>query len=244
MLFKSTLIASAVAFAALSYVPSTEAHVGPIFPCPPRAPQCEPEAWQGGKPDYNHFRPISNTFASKPPKLHHKICRYVESKTLLKSAVKKNVFSKGQTIKTKYEVIDAHKGGHCQWALTYDVDDKIKEPKWVVFKTTVSDCLRKIKNRTTATIDVKLPKGIPGGKAIFAWIFNNAEGNREFYSSCSYITIKGDRKGTIKGYKPLIVNIDKKSYKIPEGEKRLDDPKITALFSNQKKKYPITVSKK
>ncbi|KAF9362362.1 hypothetical protein BGX34_006328 [Mortierella sp. NVP85] len=244
MLFKSTLIASVVAFAALSYAPSTEAHVGGIFPCPPRAPQCEPQEWQGGKPDYDHFRPISNTFASKPPKLHHKICRYVESKTLLKSAVKKNVFSKGQTIKTMYDANNAHKGGSCQWAITYDVDDKIKEPKWVVFKDIQNTCLKGVKNRSKPTIDVKLPKGIPGGKAIFAWIFNNIDGNREFYSTCSYITIKGDRKGTIKGYKPLIVNIDKKSYKIPEGMSDKKEKLVEALFANQKKKNPITVTKK
>ncbi|KAK3813108.1 MAG: hypothetical protein J3Q66DRAFT_347421 [Benniella sp.] len=240
MLFKSTLLASAVAFAALSYVPSTEAHVGVIFPCPPRAPQCEPQKWQGGKPDYDHFRPISNTFASKPPKLHHKICRYVESKSLLKSAVKKNVFSKGQTIKTKYEVIDSHGGGHCQWALTYDVDEKIKNPKWVVFKTKKTYCLRGAE-RGIATEKVELPKGIPGGKAILAWIFNNADGNREFYSSCSYITIKGDRKGKITGKEPLIANIDKHAFLVPEGHKRLKAKKITDKFDKQKS---ITVTKK
>jgi hypothetical protein len=162
----------------------------------------------------------------------------------LKSAAKKNVFSKGQTIKTKYEVNNAHKGGHCQWAITYDVDDKIKDPKWVVFDDKPETCLTGVKNDRIATIDVKLPKGIPGGKAIFAWIFNNYEGNREFYSSCSYITIKGDRKGTIKGYKPLIANIDKKSYKIPEGTSKKLKAQGKALLANQKKKYPITVSKK
>jgi hypothetical protein len=55
-------------------------------------------------------------------------------------------------------------------------------------------------------VDVTIPKNAPSGKATFMWLWNNAIGNRELYSNCVDVTIKGKEGGKIKGVRPLIAN--------------------------------------
>ena len=93
----------------------------------------------------------------------------------------------------------SHGGGHCQWALSYD-DGKT----WVVIKTLIRECLRDA--GADYSVPVQIPANAPSGKATFMWLWNNAVGNRELYSNCADIEIKGTSGGSISGVAPLIAN--------------------------------------
>ncbi|KAF9365477.1 hypothetical protein BGX34_009816 [Mortierella sp. NVP85] len=187
MLFsKTTFIAAAlVCFSALA----AEAHVSIGDPCPRNAPNCQAPP-KGEQFDYNINTPIGVHGRKDFP-----LCKNTTPQT------KRITYKAGQTIKTSYRVGAAHGGGHCQWALSYDGGKN-----WVVFQTLIRECLRNVPNGGSYSVDVKIPKGAPSGKATFMWLWNNAIGNRELYSNCVDVTIKGKEGGKIKGVRPLIAN--------------------------------------
>ncbi|KAF9896200.1 hypothetical protein BX616_007934, partial [Lobosporangium transversale] len=61
-----------------------------------------------------------------------------------------------------------------------------------------------------------IPANAPSGKVTFMWLWNNAVGNRELYSNCADIEIKGTNGGSITGVAPLIANYGSSSVYIPE----------------------------
>lgn len=61
-------------------------------------------------------------------------------------------------------------------------------------------------NGVTYKMPFKIPAGAPSGKAILNLIWNNNEGNREMYSSCSDVVISGSNGGSLSGVAPLIAN--------------------------------------
>ncbi|KAF9407860.1 hypothetical protein BGZ94_002542, partial [Podila epigama] len=127
-----------------------------------------------------------------------------------------------------YQVGAAHGGGHCQWALSYD-----NGKTWVVIQTLLRDCLRNIPNGGNYSVNVKIPSNAPSGKAVFQWIWNNAVGNRELYSNCVDIEIKGKNGGSITGVVPLYANYGPNSVKIGEFP-RPNDNDNRAAFSKRK----------
>jgi hypothetical protein len=197
MLFKSTIFVAAIAaFAALS-----EAHVAMRSPCPRYGRYAGCSAPPAGQSvDYDITAPIGTDDRIGQP-----ICKHTVPQT------KRTVYKAGQTIKTEYEVGAAHGGGHCQWALSYD-----NGKTWVVIHTIIRDCLKNIPNGGNYSVNVKIPSSAPSGKAIFQWIWNNAVGNRELYSNCVDVEIKGKKGGSIKGVVPLIANYGPGSFKIGE----------------------------
>ncbi|ORX72271.1 hypothetical protein DL89DRAFT_265874 [Linderina pennispora] len=53
----------------------------------------------------------------------------------------------------------------------------------------------------------KLPEDLPSSdKAVFAWTWANASGNREFYMNCADIAIKGGKSKSYTGKKMTVVN--------------------------------------
>ncbi|KAF9994925.1 hypothetical protein BGZ65_009438, partial [Modicella reniformis] len=100
----------------------------------------------------------------------------------------------GETIKTTYQIGASHGGGHCQWALSYD-----QGKTWVVFQTLIRKCLQNVPKGGKYSVNVKIPDGAPSGDAIFMWLWNNAIGNRELYSNCVDVQIKGTNGGTFTG---------------------------------------------
>ena len=103
---------------------------------------------------------------------------------------------------------------------------------WVVLKTVIRDCLRNV-NAATYSVSVPIPKNAPSGKATFQWLWNNAIGNRELYSNCVDIEIKGTNGGTIKGVAPLIANYGTSSALIPEFPNPKDNDRRD-LFAKRK----------
>ncbi|KAG0084697.1 hypothetical protein BGZ92_009643 [Podila epicladia] len=67
-------------------------------------------------------------------------------------------------------------------------------------------CLSNATQGTTFTLPFKIPANAPSGNAIINWIWNNNEGNRELYSSCSDVVIQGANGGSLSGVKPLFAN--------------------------------------
>ncbi|KAF9186997.1 hypothetical protein BGZ51_001624 [Haplosporangium sp. Z 767] len=56
----------------------------------------------------------------------------------------------------------------------------------------------------------------PSDSDISQWIWNNAVGERELYSNCADIEIKGRNGGYISGAELLYTNYDPDSIRIPE----------------------------
>lgn len=93
----------------------------------------------------------------------------------------------------------AHSGGSCQISFSYD-----KGQTWVVVQSWQGNCPRV---SVPGTIDnhydlnqnytFNIPSSFPSGdRVIVAWSWINASGNREFYMSCSCISIQGDSTAT------------------------------------------------
>ncbi|KAF9165429.1 hypothetical protein DFQ26_000174 [Actinomortierella ambigua] len=198
MLFKSTLIAAFVAFAAIT----AEAHVAVSSPCPRYGSYkgC-PAPPPGQSIDYNIRAPIGTASQIGMP-----MCRHTK-------AVTKNIptYKAGQTINVKFDIGAPHGGGHCQFALSYDGGKK-----WAVIKDVLGSCLRGNVNSATYSIPVKIPSNAPSGTVIFQWLWNNAVGNRELYSNCVDMKIKGRNGGELKGKELLIINYGPKSIKLAE----------------------------
>ncbi|KAF9432114.1 hypothetical protein BGZ76_011248 [Entomortierella beljakovae] len=223
MLFtKTTLLAAIVA--CISTV-AVEAHVSLKTPCPRYGPFSGCSAPPAGQAiDYDITSPIGTNDHIGAP-----LCKHTKPQT------KRTVFKAGQTIKTEYQVGAAHGGGHCQWALSYDGGKK-----WVVFQTLIRNCLKGVPNGGAYSVNVKIPANAPSGKATFMWLWNNAIGNRELYSNCVDVEIKGKKGGSIKGVVPLIANYGPKSLLIGEFPGAKDDDKHAAFA----KRKAITVTVK
>ncbi|KAF9932971.1 hypothetical protein BGZ75_001832 [Mortierella antarctica] len=202
MIFKTSILATAAACLALLAVsPSAEAHSGLSKPCPRYGSfkGC-PAPPKGQSVDYNINSPIGVHGRKDQPLCKHTV-----------RATSAPTYSAGQTIKTEYSVGASHGGGHCQWALSYD-----NGKTWIVIKTVIRDCLRGVKGGAPYSVNVQIPKNAPSGdRVIFQWLWNNAIGNRELYSNCADIKIKGKNGGQLKGVAPLIANYGK-SVLIPE----------------------------
>ncbi|KAG9326146.1 hypothetical protein KVV02_005651 [Mortierella alpina] len=198
MLFTKTtfFVAALACISALT----VDAHVAIRKPCPRNGPFAGCPKPSRGEPDYDITAPIGTHDDVKQP-----ICKTSMVQT------KRTIMKAGQTIKTEYQVGAAHGGGHCQWALSYD-----NGKTWVVFQTLIRDCLKGVPNGGNYSVNVKIPKDAPSGKAIFQWIWNNAVGNRELYSNCVDVEIQGKKNGAIKGVVPLFANYGKKSLLIDE----------------------------
>ncbi|KAI8050927.1 hypothetical protein BDF22DRAFT_734944 [Syncephalis plumigaleata] len=66
------------------------------------------------------------------------------------------------------------------------------------------------------TYHIPLPKGAKNGKALFAWGWMNAEGNREYYMNCADVEIDGGSEdGSLTGPELFVGQLEGKP-KIPE----------------------------
>lgn len=226
MLFKSSILAAAAAcIAILSLAPTTEAHVGLVYPC---VRNSDADNCKSGKVDYNYAAPIGEK------KGVYKTTKDGLCKHKPTASNRRTTLKAGTTIKTRYEVTSAHKAGHCQWALSYD-----KGKTWVVFYDKLKTCLKtKKKDHQIETIPIKLPKDVPAGNAIFMWMWNNQEGNRELYTGCAEVKIESNSR-QFTGVKPLVANFGSKSYFMAEDG--LNDKKVLDKFNKREK---ITVKVK
>ncbi|RKP10481.1 putative endoglucanase precursor, partial [Thamnocephalis sphaerospora] len=110
------------------------------------------------------------------------------------------VFKAGGYINTRFGRGNPHKGGHCQFALSYD-----NGRNWVVLRTVVATCFL---GHPPYMYRVRVPKGARNGRAVFAWTWVSAEGKREFYMNCADIRIRGgSNRGALTGPELLVTQL-------------------------------------
>ncbi|ORX65411.1 hypothetical protein DL89DRAFT_207678, partial [Linderina pennispora] len=97
----------------------------------------------------------------------------------------------GSTVPVKFSPGNGHSGGHCEFSISYDGGKT-----FVVLKQVLKYCFYSgpANTDTPSVLDfnVELPANLPGSnKAVFAWTWVNASGNREYYMNCADIAIVG-----------------------------------------------------
>ncbi|KAJ1963758.1 hypothetical protein IWQ62_003122 [Dispira parvispora] len=94
----------------------------------------------------------------------------------------------GSTVPIIYKNYGNHKGGHCDWAVSYNGGKT-----FVAFLTILKDCMADATGGEGSkyTYNLKLPKGLPASdNAIISWTWVNAEGHRELYWNCFAVKIQ------------------------------------------------------
>ncbi|KAJ1649868.1 hypothetical protein GGF38_005984, partial [Coemansia sp. RSA 25] len=171
MLFKISSIAALVA--------SVSAHMAMIEPCTrftPNNPKC-PSLPAGASFNYNMKNPLG---------VDEPLCRHT---TPYDTPVE--TWTAGQPISVRFEPGGAaHGGGHCEFSLSYDGGKTFvvihQELKYCFFGGPSNGNAGSILSYT-----FNLPATVPASdKAIFAWTWVNAIGNREFYMNCADVAIK------------------------------------------------------
>ncbi|KAI9598211.1 hypothetical protein BDF19DRAFT_431724 [Syncephalis fuscata] len=107
-------------------------------------------------------------------------------------------YQAGSNISVSLNGTNAHGGGHCQFALSYDDGQT-----FVVIKDVMNTCMI-----DTLSYTVPLPStALTSNHAIFAWTWINAADGREYYMNCADISISGYADGYVTGPKLLVANI-------------------------------------
>ncbi|RKP39940.1 hypothetical protein BJ085DRAFT_14682, partial [Dimargaris cristalligena] len=96
----------------------------------------------------------------------------------------------GSTNKIQFMNHGNHKGGFCEWSISYN-----NGKTFVSFEFN-KDCLTDASTEPANdaefyNMNLKLPAGLPAGKAIISWTWVNREGHREFYWNCFRAQITG-----------------------------------------------------
>ncbi|KAJ1656455.1 hypothetical protein IWQ61_003972 [Dispira simplex] len=147
-------------------------------------------------PDYNLMAPIATDNSPNAPLCHHAEPYASPVETV----------QAGSSITVVFEGSAIHNGGHCEFSLSYDGGKQ-----FVAIQTIIKTCFLSGK-----TFNVPIPQDAPSGKAVFAWSWVNASGNREFYMTCSDIEIQGGKGGVLKGPQMITPNYDGNSPTIGE----------------------------
>lgn len=114
----------------------------------------------------------------------------------------------GQSVTIKFNPhAVSHSGGHCEFSVSYDGGKTFavihRELRYCFVGSKPAGLTNTVKVNSY-TFD--LPKDLPSSdKAIFAWSWVNASGNREFYMNCADVAIKGTSK-SFTGPKMVIAN--------------------------------------
>ncbi|KAJ2381234.1 hypothetical protein GGI23_007630, partial [Coemansia sp. RSA 2559] len=112
----------------------------------------------------------------------------------------------GQSVTVTFQGSAIHGGGHCQWSISYD-----NGKTFVVLYEVLTTCF--IGNTGGSAngypYTIKLPADLPSSdKAVFAWSWVNAVGNREFYMNCADVKITGSSATSFSGKEITIANHD------------------------------------
>ncbi|KAF9994219.1 hypothetical protein BGZ65_010173 [Modicella reniformis] len=178
-----------------------EAHITFRYPCPRRGPFAECPQGDANLIDYNIRSPVGTHDSIVSP-----ICKWSSS-----FAGVRPVFTAGQTVSAVMDIGAYHKGGSCQWTISYD-----NGQTWVVFQDQLKTCMADAGTSVNYNLPFTIPANAPSGPAIINLLWNNNEGNRELYSSCSDVVIQGTNGGTFSGLAPLIANYGPSSPLIKE----------------------------
>ncbi|KAJ2873886.1 hypothetical protein GGH93_002848 [Coemansia aciculifera] len=115
----------------------------------------------------------------------------------------------GQSVTIKFNPSGvSHSGGNCEFSISYDGGKT-----FAVIHRELQYCfVGKKPSGTTNTVSVNsytfnLPADLPSSdKAVFAWSWVNASGNREFYMNCADVAITGSTSTSYTGTEMVIAN--------------------------------------
>ncbi|PIA19652.1 hypothetical protein COEREDRAFT_36584, partial [Coemansia reversa NRRL 1564] len=191
-------------------------HITMTSPCPrySKVGKNCPALPSGESIDYDLRSPIGTADNINLPFCHHK-------KPWASPAAK---WTAGQSVTVTFEPDGkAHKGGNCQFSISYDGGKT-----YVVLYERLKHCFFKGPSDTSVpevtSYTFKLPKDLPASdKAIFAWTWSNASGNREFYMNCADVSISGTSK-SFTARNITVVNYGPSSPKVAEFSDNYDAP--------------------
>ncbi|KAJ2718310.1 hypothetical protein GGI07_005806 [Coemansia sp. Benny D115] len=178
-------------------------------PCPRYSSKCasQPALPAGESIDYNLNTPIGSGGSILAPFCKHTTAWPQATET----------WTAGQPVTVSFVAGGAtHSGGHCEFSVSYDGGNT-----YVVIHQELRYCFFTAAPSSGGVDTVRdytftLPSNLPGtSKAIFAWTWVNAVGNREFYNNCGDIAIKGSA-GSYTGKKMTIANYGAGYPTIPE----------------------------
>nr|OQO15673.1 hypothetical protein B0A51_16803 [Rachicladosporium sp. CCFEE 5018] len=134
--------------------------------------------------DYSMTSPLDASGSNFPCKNYHLTAGYTPVAT----------YTAGSRYNISLEGSATHLGGSCQLSLSYDEGKTFK-----IIKSIIGGCL------LTSSYDFTVPEFMPEGNALFAWTWQNREGNREFYMNCAQVEIEtaGSKKEKRAGAKSI-----------------------------------------
>ncbi|KAJ2723527.1 hypothetical protein GGI07_002565 [Coemansia sp. Benny D115] len=200
-LFAASVLASAGLLAGL-----VAGHVSIINPCPRYSPVGENcpalpagESMDTGEKAIN--APISSVTLGGTAM---PLCRHTTP-----YATPSATWTAGQSVTIKFNPSAAiHSGGNCEFSISYD-----NGKTFAVIHQELRYCFLSSKpSGLTNTASVlsytfNLPADLPSSdKAVFAWSWVNASGNREFYMNCADVAIKGGSSSSYTGKEMTIAN--------------------------------------
>ncbi|KAJ2864664.1 hypothetical protein GGH94_002754 [Coemansia aciculifera] len=198
---KSTISFSAAACVA-TLAGLASAHNSIIYPCPRYSPvglQCPAvPAGQTANGDINS--PISSVQLgySQP------LCRFTTP-----YATPSATWTAGQSVTIKFNPnAVSHSGGNCEFSMSYDGGKTFavihRELRYCFVGSKPASLTNAV---SVSSYTFNLPADLPSSdKAVFAWSWVNASGNREFYMNCADVAIKGGSSKSYTGPQMVIAN--------------------------------------
>ncbi|KAI7834010.1 hypothetical protein BX661DRAFT_176471 [Kickxella alabastrina] len=185
------------------------AHISMRTPCVRYTPFCDscPELPAGQSLDENINAPIGTHESISQP-----LCKFTTPYGRPAAH-----WTAGSTIKVDFNPHSAvHGGGHCQFALSYDGGKT-----FVVIHDELKYCFTGGPSSgnvgSQLEYNIALPADLPSSdRVVFAWAWNNAAGNREFYMNCADVAIHGKQGGAYTGPQLLVANYGLNTPYIPE----------------------------
>ncbi|KAJ2801029.1 hypothetical protein H4R20_003837, partial [Coemansia guatemalensis] len=188
-------------YASVSLFALAQGHISLISPCPrfittgkdcPALPAGQEAAQEINKP-----------ISSRQQDFNDPLCKFEKA---WPTPVAK--WTAGQSITVEFgQHAVSHSGGHCEFSVSYDGGKT-----FVVIHQELRYCFvgkkpASITNEVSVfSYTFDLPKDLPSSdKAVFAWTWVNASGNREFYMNCADVSIAGSSK-SFTGKEMTIVN--------------------------------------
>ncbi|KAI8318876.1 hypothetical protein GQ54DRAFT_320858 [Martensiomyces pterosporus] len=180
----------------LALVAASAAHMTFVKPCARYSPDsfC-PKPPAGEQVDYDMTTSIGSEGQAVSP-----ICKH--TKPYDKPVA---TWSSGTATTITFSDGNGHEGGHCEFSISYDGGTT-----FVVLSQQLKYCFYNgPANTDTPSVlnyNVPLPANLPGSpRAVFAWTWVNASGNREFYMNCADVAIVGPA-GSFTGKQMTILN--------------------------------------
>ena len=150
------------------FLPLVSCHMEMIWPYPIRSKYDHDPANTSQLIDYDMTSPLNADGSNFP-------CKGFQNDRPIQTTA---TYITGSTYNMTLAGSATHGGGSCQLSLSYDYGATFR-----VIKSIIGGC------PLTSTYTFTIPTFAPSGTALFAWTWQNWQGNREFYMNCAEVHI-------------------------------------------------------